>query len=79
MVLEEDEVEGFVATSPEMPDLAGYGLTAMRAAVDLRARLEERAFHILSDNGIPPEPQQDVEARQRRTWQADRPAMAIAA
>ena len=79
MVLEEDEVEGFVATSPEMPELAGYGLTASRAAMDLRERLEDRAFHILNDNRTPPEPIQDVEARQRRTQRTQRPAMALAA
>ena len=33
MVLEEDEVEGFVATSPDA-ELAGYGLTASRAAIN---------------------------------------------
>ena len=79
IVLEEDDVEGFVATSPEMPEVAGYGLTASRAVVDLRERLEERAFRILNDNRIPPEPLQDVEARQHRAVRAERPAMALAA
>lgn len=79
IVLEEDEVEGFVATSPEMPELAGYGLTASAAAADLRARLEERAFQILNDNCVPPEPLQEIEAREERQARAQRPVMALAA
>jgi predicted RNase H-like HicB family nuclease len=79
IVLEEDEVEGFVATSPEMPDLAGYGLTASSAAADLRGRLEERAFQILNDNRVPPEAMQEIEARRERQVRAGRPAMSLAA
>jgi predicted RNase H-like HicB family nuclease len=80
IVLEEDETEGFVATSTEMPDVLGYGLTATSAAADLRARLEDRAFKMLSGNRIPPEPVRDVEAREkRRQWEQGRPPMALAA
>jgi predicted RNase H-like HicB family nuclease len=79
IVLEEDEVEGFVATSPEMPDLAGYGVTASGAAADLRERLEGRAFQILNDNRVPPEPMQDIEKRLHRKPTEVRPAMALAA
>jgi predicted RNase H-like HicB family nuclease len=63
IVLEGDEIEGYVATSPELPEAVGQGQTAMRAAVDLRWQLEERAFAILNANRVPPEPLQDVEAR----------------
>jgi hypothetical protein len=79
IVLEEDEVEGFVATSPEMPELAGYGLKASSAVADLRARMEEQAFKILNDNRVPPEPLQEIEAREERKARTHRPAMAIAA
>ena len=70
MVLEGDEAEGYVATSPELPEAVGQGRTAMQAAVDLRWRLEERAFSILNANRMPPEPLQDVEARRARGQQA---------
>jgi predicted RNase H-like HicB family nuclease len=63
IVLEGDEHEGYVATSPELPEAVGQGQTAMRAAVDLRWQLEERAFAILSANRMPPEALQDIEAR----------------
>jgi predicted RNase H-like HicB family nuclease len=79
IVLEEDEVEGFVATSPEMPELAGYGLKASSAVADLRARMEEQAFKILNDNRVPPEPLQEIEAREERKARTHRPSMAIAA
>ena len=48
----------------------------MQAAVDLRWRLEERAFSILNANRMPPEPLQDVEARRARGHGA---AIALAA
>jgi predicted RNase H-like HicB family nuclease len=66
IVLEGSEPDGYVATSPELPEVVGQGRTSMQAAVDLRWRLEERAFSILNANRMPPEPLQDVEARQAR-------------
>ena len=66
IVLEGDEAGGYVATSPELPEVVGQGKTAMQAAVDLRWRLEERAFSILNANRMPPEPLQDVDARRVR-------------
>jgi predicted RNase H-like HicB family nuclease len=71
IILEGDEDQGFVAASPEMPELLGVAPTASRAASELRWRLEDRAFAILSANRLPPEPLQDVEARQSRhaRWQ----------
>ncbi len=64
IVLEGDESEGYLATSPELPEAVGQGQTAMRAAVDLRWQLEERAFAILNANRMPPEALQDLELRQ---------------
>jgi predicted RNase H-like HicB family nuclease len=66
IVLEGDEADGYVATSPELAEVVGQGRTAMQAAVDLRWRLEERAFSILNANRMPPEPLQDVEVRRAR-------------
>lgn len=66
IVLEGNEADGYVATSPELPEAVGQGRTAMQAAADLRWRLEERAFSILNANRMPPEPLQDVEARRAR-------------
>jgi predicted RNase H-like HicB family nuclease len=76
IVLEGDEADGYVAASPELPEAVGQGRTAMQAAVDLRWRLEERAFSILNANRMPPEPLQDVEARRAR---GDVAAVALAA
>jgi predicted RNase H-like HicB family nuclease len=82
IILEGDEDQGFVATSPEMPELLGVAPTASRAASELRWRLEDRVFAILSANRLPPEPLQDVEARQSQQlkWQNTAPGdIALAA
>jgi predicted RNase H-like HicB family nuclease len=82
IILEGDEEQGFVAASPEMPEIFGVAPTASRAASELRWRLEDRAFAILSANRLPPEPLQDVEAQQSQQskWQTPAPsAIALAA
>jgi predicted RNase H-like HicB family nuclease len=82
IILEGDEDQGFVAASAEMPELLGAAPTASRAASELRWRLEDRAFAILSANRLPPEPLQDVEARQSQQskWQTPAPgSIALAA
>lgn len=76
IVLEGNEADGYVATSPELPEAVGQGPTAMQAAVELRWRLEERAFSILNANRMPPEPLQDVEARQQAAQGQARIALA---
>jgi hypothetical protein len=80
--MEGDDAEGFVAASPELPEVLGAGPTATRAATELCWRLEDRVFAILSANRLPPEPLQDVEARQSQQlkWQNTAPGdIALAA
>lgn len=62
-VVLEAQAGGVVANSPEMPEVVGQGATHAAAVTDLQRRLAERAYAVLDAGGTPPEPLQDVEAR----------------
>ncbi len=73
IILEGHDDQGFVAVSPEMPELLGVAPTASRAASELRWRLEDRAFAILSANrrnGRPPPPAPSRSRHERAQFSA---------
>jgi predicted RNase H-like HicB family nuclease len=65
IVLEPGAGGAFVANSPELPELLVMGETAGVAAAELQRWLADRAYEMLDAGEMPPEPMQDVEARER--------------